>query len=107
MYWLVFVFGVLIAGCAPLGEMIQNAGQPTAVIVSTTEKSIDEVQLEPYNGPKARVAVYRFGDRTAKGGGVVRGRYPGGYQWSFPPYRCRSGDCNNDTPAAINGTVPR
>ena len=49
--------------------MIKNPGQPTAETVSTTEKSINEVQLEPYNGPKARVAVYRFADQTAKGRG--------------------------------------
>lgn len=96
MYWLVFVFSVLIAGCAPLGEMIQNAGQPTAETVSTTEKSIEEYQHEPYDGPKARVAVYRFGDRTAKGGGIVRGGYPGGYQWYSPQIGNGMADMLND-----------
>ena len=66
---------LLLAGCAPMAEMLQNAGQPTAQTVSTTDRNIEEYQLEPYNGPKARVAVYRFTDRTAKGGGGVRGFY--------------------------------
>jgi len=30
---------------------------------------MQEVQLEAYDGPKARVAVYRFEDQSAKGGG--------------------------------------
>jgi len=60
---------LVLAGCAPMAEMIQNAGQPTARTVSTTEQSIDQAQLEAYNGPKARVAVSRFSDQTAKGKG--------------------------------------
>jgi len=62
--------------------MIQNAGQPTAKTVSATEQGIDQAQLEPYNGPKARVGVYRFTDQTAKGGGTTRG-YPF-YGWYTP-----------------------
>jgi curli biogenesis system outer membrane secretion channel CsgG len=69
------VTALLLGGCAPVGEMIQNAGKPTAEVASSTERSIDEVQLEAYNGPKARVAVYRFEDQTAKGGGTVQGFY--------------------------------
>jgi curli biogenesis system outer membrane secretion channel CsgG len=76
-------FAVLLNGCGPMGEMIQNPGQPTAATVSTTEKSIDQYQLEPYNGPKARVAVYRFEDQTGKGRGVSYGGYPG-FQWYTP-----------------------
>ena len=60
---------VILAGCAPMAEMIQNAGGPSVKTASTTEQSIDQGQLESYNGPKARVAVYRFGDRTGKGKG--------------------------------------
>ena len=74
---------LLLIGCGAMGEMIQNAGEPTAKTVSTTEKSIEEHQLEAYNGPKARVAVYRFEDRTAKGGGSIRGGYPG-FAWYTP-----------------------
>jgi curli biogenesis system outer membrane secretion channel CsgG len=70
-----------------MAEMIKNPGQPTAQTVSTTEKSIDQAQVEPYNGPKARLrAVYRFGDRTGKGKGIVHG-YPG-YSW----YNAQIGD---------------
>lgn len=86
---------LLLFGCGPMGEMMQNPGQPTAATVSTTEKSIDEYQLEPYNGPQARVAVYRFGDQTAKGGGTVRGGYPG-YAWYTPQIGNGMADMLND-----------
>jgi curli biogenesis system outer membrane secretion channel CsgG len=82
----VVTLAVILTGCGPIGEMIQNAGQPTTNTVSATGQSIDQVQLEPYNGPKARVAVYQFGDRTGKGKGIVRG-YPG-YGW----YSAQIGD---------------
>jgi curli biogenesis system outer membrane secretion channel CsgG len=59
----------IIAGCGPVQELVQNPGQPTAQTVSSSQQSIDQVQLEPYDGPKARVAVYRFADKSAKGGG--------------------------------------
>jgi curli biogenesis system outer membrane secretion channel CsgG len=59
----------MVAGCGPVGEAIQNPGQATTQTVSTSQQSIDQVQLEAYDGPKARVAVYRFTDQTAKGGG--------------------------------------
>ena len=77
----------LLTGCAPMAEMIQNAGQTSVKTVSTTEQSIDQAQLEAYNGPKARVAVYRFGDRTGKGKGIVVKGYPG-YSW----YNVQIGD---------------
>ena len=79
MYQLLFALILLVAGCAPMAEMIQNAGQPTVHTVSATGPSIDQAQLEAYNGPKARVAVYRFGDRSGKGRGLVYG-YPG-FSW--------------------------
>lgn len=79
---LAIVVAFLLAGCGPMAEMIQNAGQPTAKTVSTTEQSIDQAQLEAYNGPKARVAVYRFTDQTGKGGGTMRG-YPY-FAWYTP-----------------------
>jgi curli biogenesis system outer membrane secretion channel CsgG len=83
MRFLSFFLPVLLAGCGPMREMIQHAGEPTAKTESTTEKSIDEYQLEPYNGPKARMAVSRFEDHTAKGSGTVYGGYPG-FQWYTP-----------------------
>ncbi len=70
---------LVVSACAPLGEMIQNAGQPSVKTVSMTEPMIDQVQLEAYNGPKARVAVSQFTDRTAKGSG---GGY--GFRWYSP-----------------------
>jgi curli biogenesis system outer membrane secretion channel CsgG len=63
-----------LAGCGPVGEAIQNPGQATTQTVSTSQQSIDQAQLEAYDGPKARVAVYRFTDQTAKGGGAYSNR---------------------------------
>ncbi len=40
---------------------------PTAVVTSGGGPSIAEAQAEPYNGPKARLAVGEFKDKTAKG----------------------------------------
>jgi len=77
------LLAAFLSACGPVGEMVQNAGQPTTATVSTTDRSIDQYQLEPYNGPKARVAVSRFEDQTAKGSGVVYGGYPG-LQWYTP-----------------------
>ena len=91
----VYFLASLLIGCGSMGEMIQNPGQPTAATVSTTDKSIEEYQLQPYNGPQARVAVYRFGDQTAKGGGVVRGGYPG-YGWYTPQIGNGMADMLND-----------
>ena len=73
---------MVLAGCGPMAEMIQNPGLPTARTVSTTGQTIDQVQLEPYNGPKARVAVSRFLDQSGKGKGIAVG-YPG-YAWYTP-----------------------
>ncbi len=41
----------------------------TTRVTSTGGPSIDEAQAEDYNGPKARLAVGEFTDKTAKGGG--------------------------------------
>ena len=76
MRFLGFFLPILFAGCGAIGEMIQHAGEPTAKTESTTDKSIEEYQLEPYNGPKARVAVYQFADQTPKAEGLLR-RVPG------------------------------
>lgn len=75
MRWIALALSLMSASCAPVSEMIRNAGQPTAQTVSVTDQSIDQIQLEAYNGPKARVAVYQFIDRTAQGGGSAYGWY--------------------------------
>ena len=41
---------------------------PTATVTSSGGPSIAEAQAEQYNGPKARLAVGEFTDKTAKGG---------------------------------------
>jgi len=74
MRLVVLALVLTVAGCGPVGEAIQNPGQATTQTVSTSQQSIDQVQLEAYDGPKARVAVYRFGDQTAKGGGAYNSR---------------------------------
>jgi curli biogenesis system outer membrane secretion channel CsgG len=47
------------ASCAPI--------QPTAVVTSGGGPGIAEAQAVPYNGPKARIAVSTFVDKSAKG----------------------------------------
>jgi curli biogenesis system outer membrane secretion channel CsgG len=54
------------ASCAPV--------QPTATVTSGGGPGIAEAQSIPYNGPKARIAVSRFADKSAKGyGGIGEG----------------------------------
>jgi curli biogenesis system outer membrane secretion channel CsgG len=77
------LLAVFLSACGQIGDMVKNAGQPSTETASTTDRSIDQYQLEPYNGPKARVTVSRFEDQTAKGSGVVYGGYPG-LQWYTP-----------------------
>src|SRR5947199_2958272 len=79
---LLIALAVVLTGCAPMAEMIQNARQPTAKTASTTEQSIDQAQLEAYNGTKARVPVSRFTDQSGKGKGIGIG-YPG-FAWYSP-----------------------
>jgi len=45
-----------------------TACAPTAKVTSAGGPSIAEAQAEKYNGPKARIAVGEFQDKTAKGG---------------------------------------
>jgi curli biogenesis system outer membrane secretion channel CsgG len=54
---------------------------PTATVTSTGGPSISQAQAEQYDGPKARLAVGEFQDKTAKGGwtGGWFGMY--GLQW--------------------------
>lgn len=53
LFWLI----LMMTSCAP-----------TARVTSTGGPSIEQAQAEPYNGPKARIAVGKFEDKTAKGG---------------------------------------
>jgi curli biogenesis system outer membrane secretion channel CsgG len=56
---------VLIFGLAT-GTSAQLFG-PKATVTSPDGKSIEEAQQEAYDGPKARIAVNRFTDKTGKG----------------------------------------
>lgn len=51
---------VVLCGCASLLE-------PQAKVTSSGGPGIQQAQQEAYSGPKARIAVSRFTDRTAKG----------------------------------------
>lgn len=55
---------------------------PTATVTSTGGPSIAEAQAERYDGPKARIAVGEFQDKTAKGGWT--GGWLGMFGISFP-----------------------
>lgn len=44
------------------------AGQPTAQVTSGNGPGIQEARREAYNGPKARIAVNKFTNKSAKGG---------------------------------------
>jgi len=52
-----FALIIWITGCAP-----------TATVTSTGGQTIAQAQAEAYDGPKARIAVGKFEDKTAKGG---------------------------------------
>jgi curli biogenesis system outer membrane secretion channel CsgG len=47
------------------------AAQPTATVTSGGGPSIGQAQAERYDGPKARIAVNKFGNKAAKGGGQI------------------------------------
>jgi len=59
----VLSFITLIAGLWSCETMTT----PKAKVTSSGGPSIAEAQMEPYNGPKARIAVSRFTDKTGKG----------------------------------------
>jgi curli biogenesis system outer membrane secretion channel CsgG len=59
----IFVFIALFAVIIWLGSCA-----PTAQVTSSGGPSIAEAQAERYDGPKARLAVGEFQDKTAKGG---------------------------------------
>lgn len=58
------VYLTLTTGCA---EMMQ----PTAQVTSTGGQDIQQATLEPYEGPKARMAVSRFAVKAAKAYGTI------------------------------------
>lgn len=45
--------------------------QTTATVTSQGGASIQEAQAVPYNGPKARITVAKFSNKSAKGGGEI------------------------------------
>jgi curli biogenesis system outer membrane secretion channel CsgG len=59
------VAAAFVVGLSP-GASAQLFG-PKATVTSPDGKSIEEAQQEAYDGPKARVAVSRFTDKTGKG----------------------------------------
>ncbi len=59
------VAGALALGWA--GGVSAQLIKPKATVTSPEGKSLDEAQKEAYDGPKARVAVARFTDKTGKG----------------------------------------
>lgn len=69
LYGIVLSF-IALAACAQLQP------PPTAQVTSGEGASIQEAQQEAYDGPKARIAVSRFTDKTGKGaaaGGIGSG----------------------------------
>ncbi|MGH7266529.1 MAG: CsgG/HfaB family protein, partial [Candidatus Rokuibacteriota bacterium] len=60
-----FVGAAVVAASVAVGHA-QLFG-PKATVTSPEGKSIEEAQQEAYDGPKARVAVARFTDKTGKG----------------------------------------
>lgn len=65
------VLWLLVASLGPLGPIPTQAwGQliaPKATVTTPEGRAIEEAQQEPYDGPKARIAVARFTDKTGKG----------------------------------------
>lgn len=57
------LFFLSLWGCAAISEMTA----PKAKVTSGGGPSMAEAQMEAYNGPKARIAVSRFTDKTGKG----------------------------------------
>lgn len=57
-----------ILGCAVALIIWTVSCAPTASVTTAGGPSIDEAQAERYDGPKARLAVGQFVDKTARGG---------------------------------------
>jgi curli biogenesis system outer membrane secretion channel CsgG len=51
---------LLLGACATTTTSVQGGGE-----------GLDRTRIEPYDGPRARIAVAAFEDRTAKGGGEI------------------------------------
>lgn len=64
-----FTQGVVFLGlvAVAVGAAEAQIFGPKATVTNPEGKSIDEAQQEAYDGPKARVAVNRFTDKTGKG----------------------------------------
>ncbi len=60
-----FSAGVFLFGCAAVDRVTQPTAKSTSP--TPTGPTIEQAQKEEYMGPKARVAVTRFEDRSAKG----------------------------------------
>jgi curli biogenesis system outer membrane secretion channel CsgG len=61
------VAGVIAVLVGLVGVADAQLIQPKATVTSPEGKSIEEAQQEAYDGPKARLAVARFTDKTGKG----------------------------------------
>ena len=60
-----FSAGVFLFGCAAVERVTQPSAKSTSQ--TSTGPTIEQAQKEEYMGPKARVAVTRFEDKSAKG----------------------------------------
>jgi len=63
--WRTWVVVAVLLGLA--GSAQAQLIKPKATVTNPEGKSIEEAQQESYDGPKARVAVNRFTDKTGKG----------------------------------------
>ena len=60
---ILLLFLTALEGCASLKQLVE----PKAKVTTTGGPNMAQAQKELYNGPKARIAVARFSDSTAKG----------------------------------------
>jgi len=56
-----FMASIILAACA-------SAEPPTARVISSGGPNMQQAQQEAYNGPKARIAVNKFTNKSARGG---------------------------------------
>jgi curli biogenesis system outer membrane secretion channel CsgG len=47
--------------------LVNCVSNPTAKVTSTGEQTINQAQLEPYSGPKARISVAKFVSKSVRG----------------------------------------
>jgi len=64
-FWIILLVLLMmgLVGCAAIDEM----ARPKATVTTTGGPSVSQAQAEPYFGPKARIAVAKFTDKTGKG----------------------------------------